>query len=68
MALLTCLYATVLQRLEELHRPGESDRGDSPVPTAIIIAGLAVLAAGILTVAATAIDDWTALIPGAVAP
>ncbi|MFC7546441.1 hypothetical protein [Plantactinospora sp. GCM10030261] len=45
-------------------RPPDPDRGDSPVPTAIIIAGLAVLALGILLVANEAIDDWTTLIPG----
>ncbi|MFC4109700.1 hypothetical protein ACFOX0_27675 [Micromonospora zhanjiangensis] len=68
MALLSYLYASALRRIDELRRTDPADRGDSPVPTAIIIAGLAVLAAGILAVAATAIDGWTALIPPAVAP
>ncbi|MFY1626094.1 hypothetical protein ACN261_10330 [Micromonospora sp. WMMD723] len=43
MHLVTFLYVATVARLAELRR--ESERGDSPVPTAVIIAGL--VAAGI---------------------
>lgn len=45
-----------------------SDRGDSPVPTAIIIVGLAMLAVGVLVMASNAIDNWGDLIPEAGIP
>jgi hypothetical protein len=45
------LAAVLAVRLHELRRDGEADRGDSPVPTAIIMAGLAVLAALVVTMA-----------------
>ncbi|MEV7231544.1 MULTISPECIES: hypothetical protein [Polymorphospora] len=48
MAVLYYLQARLAQRLAELRRPEESDRGDGPVPTAIIIAGLAVLGVAVL--------------------
>ncbi len=63
MPLVRYLYAALQVRFAELKR--ESDRGDSPVPTAIIIAGLAVMALAILTAAAAAVNGWNALIPGA---
>lgn len=68
MAVLMFISAALRRRLAELRRPGEADRGDSPVPTAIIIVGLALLAVGVLAVASQAIDSWTALIPDAVEP
>ncbi|ASW53102.1 hypothetical protein [Plantactinospora sp. KBS50] len=63
MPLVHYLYAAIQNRFAELR--ADSDRGDSPVPTAIIIAGLAVMALAILTAAAAAINGWNALIPGA---
>ncbi|MFB9234872.1 hypothetical protein ACFFWC_04885 [Plantactinospora siamensis] len=63
MPLVHYLYAAVQARIVELRT--ESDRGDSPVPTAIIIAGLAVMALTILGAAAAAVRGWDALIPGA---
>lgn len=45
-----------------------SDRGDSPVPTAIIIVGLAILAVGVLVMAQSAIESWEGIIPDAGIP
>jgi hypothetical protein len=42
------IHAATAVRWRRLMRPAEPDRGDSPVPTAIIIAGLAVIALGVL--------------------
>ncbi|MEV4623032.1 hypothetical protein AB0J74_30500 [Asanoa sp. NPDC049573] len=44
MAYLAYLHAVATQRLRMLTSGGEGDRGDNPVPTAIIIVGLALLA------------------------
>jgi len=44
------------ERIARLRDPGERDRGDSPVPTAIIIAGLAA-AAGAVVLAASGLVD-----------
>jgi hypothetical protein len=44
MAYLAYLHATAMQRLRTNLRGGEGDRGDNPVPTAIIIVGLALMA------------------------
>jgi hypothetical protein len=49
MAVIAYLHAHLLHRLDELRRPTERDRGDSPVPTAVIIVGLAILAAAVMT-------------------
>ena len=45
------LLLTLYLRMQELTR--ERDRGDGPVPTSIIIAGLAVLAAAVVAWATT---------------
>ena len=45
------LYVTLHLRMQDLTR--ERDRGDGPVPTSIIIAGLAVLAAAVVAWATT---------------
>jgi hypothetical protein len=55
-------------RLASLRHALRSDRGESPVPTAIIIVGLALLAVGVLAMASDAIDSWELLIPPASAP
>ena len=46
MALISYLHVLLVTRVAELRR--EPERGDGPVPTAIIIAGLAVLAVGVV--------------------
>ena len=48
MAVIAYLHAELLHRLDRLRRPEERDRGDNPVPTAVIIVGLAILAAGVM--------------------
>ncbi|MDR7278861.1 hypothetical protein [Catenuloplanes atrovinosus] len=48
MTLFLHAYAAVAARLTDLNRPENRDRGDSPVPTVIIIAGLAALAVAVL--------------------
>ncbi|MFI5953351.1 hypothetical protein [Cryptosporangium sp. NPDC051539] len=48
---MTKLYLAVWLRMQDLTR--ERDRGDGPVPTSIIIAGLAVLAAAVVAWATT---------------
>jgi hypothetical protein len=61
MAYLAYLHAVASQRLRILNSGGEGDRGDNPVPTAIIIVGLALLAglvvAWALTTANTFMDQ-----------
>lgn len=47
------LLLVLYLRIQELNRPQERDRGDGPVPTSIIIAGLAVLAAAVVAWATT---------------
>lgn len=52
-----------------LHRlRAESDRGDSPVPTSIIIAGLAILAVAVVAWAVARANGFMATAPGAGAP
>lgn len=68
MRLIQQLEARFRPRLASLRRALRSDRGESPVPTAIIIVGLALLAVGVLTMAANAIDSWELLIPPAIEP
>lgn len=46
------------QLTRPLVRPSASDRGDSPVPTAIIIAGLAVIAIGVLAWLVTYVEGF----------
>ncbi|MFI5840191.1 hypothetical protein ACIA8K_10855 [Catenuloplanes sp. NPDC051500] len=67
MALLLNAYVAVSTRLASLNRPENRDRGDGPVPTVIIIAGLAALAVGVLAwayaKANTFMDHTTGTIP-----
>jgi hypothetical protein len=42
------IHASLATRLCRLARTPTPDRGDSPVPSAIIIAGLAIIAIGVL--------------------
>lgn len=43
------LVVTLYLRMQELRDPIHRDRGDGPVPSAIIIAGLAILATAVVT-------------------
>ncbi|GAA4463744.1 hypothetical protein [Phytohabitans houttuyneae] len=45
-------------RIALLRGPGERDRGDSPVPTAIIIAGLAAAAGAVVLAASGLVDSF----------
>ncbi|MEV4627922.1 hypothetical protein AB0J90_16705 [Micromonospora sp. NPDC049523] len=58
------VYAHVYarNRLAELRE--QVDRGDGPVPTAVIIVGLAVIAFALIGIATTFVDDWTGKLPG----
>nr|MDT0661195.1 hypothetical protein [Micromonospora sp. DSM 115978] len=50
--------------LDRLRAFAGQDRGDSPVPTAVIIAGLAIIALALTLLAQTAVEDWMDQIPG----
>ncbi|MEU1605433.1 MULTISPECIES: hypothetical protein [Micromonospora] len=56
MHLVTFLYVATVARLAELRR--EAERGDSPVPTAVIIAGLVVAAAAVTALVKTKAEGW----------
>lgn len=51
-------------RIALLRAPGERDRGDSPVPTAIIIAGLAAAAGAVVLAASGLVDSFMGSIGG----
>lgn len=55
MQLLCYLRAAVAARLRHLAR--EADRGDSPIPSTVIIVGMAVLAIGLLVWLGTYVQD-----------
>lgn len=61
MSILSYLHVVLTTRLAELRREGE--RGDSPVPTAVIIAGLVVVAMAVTALALTKADSWMTGIP-----
>jgi hypothetical protein len=65
MPLIAYVRATLLTRLAEL-RDGE--RGDSPVPTAVIIMGLVVVAMAVTAAALAAADNWMNAVPDPAAP
>ncbi|GAA4565996.1 hypothetical protein GCM10023176_15270 [Micromonospora coerulea] len=66
MYLYTYLHTAVVTRLAELRR--EADRGDSPVPTAVIIFGLVAVAMAVTTLALTKANNWMNAIPNNTAP
>ncbi|MEU1689449.1 hypothetical protein [Micromonospora sp. NPDC005707] len=66
MHLYTYLYAAVSSRLAELRRDGE--RGDSPVPTAVIIFGLVAVAMAVTGLALAKANNWMNAIPNNTAP
>lgn len=57
------LWLTLSHRARQLAQALRSDRGDSPVPTAIIIVGLAILAAGLVVMATDVVEGWWERIP-----
>jgi hypothetical protein len=66
MPLIAYLQATLLARLAQLRDDGE--RGDSPVPTAVIILGLVFVAMAVTALAYTAAENWMNTIPAPVSP
>ncbi|MEV4768194.1 hypothetical protein ACWDUH_01535 [Micromonospora wenchangensis] len=56
MHLVTFLYVATVTRLAELRR--EAERGDSPVPTAVIIAGLVVAGAAVTVLVKEKAETW----------
>ncbi|MEH1012482.1 hypothetical protein V6U90_05070 [Micromonospora sp. CPCC 206060] len=58
MPVVSYLHIMLVNRLAELRRDDDPERGDGPVPTAIIIAGLAVLAVGVITWALGLVNDF----------
>ncbi|MFJ8686178.1 hypothetical protein [Micromonospora wenchangensis] len=61
MHLVTFLYVATVARLAELRR--EAERGDSPVPTAVIIAGLVVAATAVTGLVLSKAKGWMESIP-----
>ncbi|MFJ6196707.1 hypothetical protein [Micromonospora sp. NPDC092111] len=61
MQLVTFLYVATVTRLSELRR--ESERGDSPVPTAVIIAGLVAAGIAVTALVTTKAKAWMNGIP-----
>lgn len=56
-------YVAVVARLSQLRARAADDRGDSPVSTAVIVAGLAAAAVGIVVAITKVADSWAAKIP-----
>ncbi|MDI5939196.1 hypothetical protein ABUL04_28610 [Micromonospora harpali] len=61
MHLIAYLHVALTTRLAELRRDGE--RGDSPVPTAVIIFGLVFVAMAVTALALARANDWMSNIP-----
>ncbi|MEU6072307.1 hypothetical protein [Micromonospora sp. NPDC047074] len=61
MSVINYLHVVLRTRLAELRRDGE--RGDSPVPTAVIIFGLVAVAMAVTAAALGAANDWMSNIP-----
>ncbi|MGC4807940.1 hypothetical protein [Micromonospora sp. DT233] len=66
MHLIAYLHVALTRRLAELRRDGE--RGDSPVPTAVIIFGLVAVAMAVTAIALTKANDWMNAIPSHSSP
>ncbi|GAA1885643.1 hypothetical protein [Asanoa iriomotensis] len=58
MVYLAYCYTVATERLRSLSRGGEGDRGDNPVPTAIIIVGLALMAGIVVAWAMTTANNF----------
>ncbi len=63
MPLITYLHAALAARLAELRQHGE--RGDSPVPTAVIIFGLVAAAIVVTGLVMTRATGWMESVPEA---
>ncbi|MFV2116135.1 hypothetical protein ACFHW0_27890 [Micromonospora sp. LOL_025] len=61
MSVITRLHVALSIRLAELREDGE--RGDSPVPTAVIIFGLVAVAMAVTAAALASANDWMKNIP-----
>ena len=66
MSLISYLHVVLTTRLAEVRRDGE--RGDSPVPTAVIIFGLVFVATIVTGLALSKANDWMTNIPTHVNP
>ncbi|MEU3452597.1 hypothetical protein ABZ671_03170 [Micromonospora sp. NPDC006766] len=66
MRLSTYLYAAVRSRLAQLRR--DPERGDSPVPTAVIIFGLVFVATIVTGIVYAKADNWMSAIPNSKNP
>ncbi|RKN48280.1 hypothetical protein [Micromonospora endolithica] len=66
MSVIHYVHAALAARLAELRRDGE--RGDSPVPTAVIIFGLVAVAMAVTAAAWTSASDWMSGIPKHTSP
>ncbi|HKT00083.1 MAG TPA: hypothetical protein VJT31_11170 [Rugosimonospora sp.] len=58
------LAAALTARLHDITSHEERDRGDNPVPTSIIIAGLAILAAAVVAWAVAKANGFMNSAPG----
>ncbi len=63
MPLITYLHVALVARLAELR--GDGERGDSPVPTAVIIFGLVAAALTVTALVADRAGNWMNAIPTA---
>ncbi|PZF90659.1 hypothetical protein [Micromonospora deserti] len=63
MSVLTYLHVVATTRLTELRRDGE--RGDSPVPTAVIIFGLVAAALAVTVLVKSRAENWMNAVPTA---
>jgi len=66
MTVIAYLHTFLAVRLAELRRDGE--RGDSPVPTAVIIMGLVFVATVVTAGALAAANDWLDKLPAPAEP
>ncbi|MEO3745167.1 hypothetical protein [Plantactinospora sp. B5E13] len=63
MSVISYLHTALVIRLNELRRGAERDRGDSPVPTAVIIIGLAAAALAVTVAVSDSVSDWLQDLP-----
>lgn len=63
MSIIAYLHTALVVRIADLRRTGEADRGDSPVPTAVIIFGLVAAALAVTVAVSQSVSDWMDAIP-----
>ncbi|MBM0238742.1 hypothetical protein JNW88_19220 [Micromonospora sp. ATA32] len=66
MHLIAYLHVALTTRLAELRQ--EPERGDSPVPTAVIIFGLVAVAMAVTALAMARANNWMNAVPNNTAP